>query len=48
MAKNKKISKKSIIGMIVGALLSVIGIVVTVLTGCKRKRKKDANQYKPI
>lgn len=50
MAKknNNKITKTSIIGVIIGAIVSIAGIVITIVTGCKKKKRKDANKYKPI
>lgn len=54
MAKNKKItmSKKSIIGVIIGAVVSIVGIVITIVTSFKKKKKpqlkEHATKYKPI
>ncbi|MDO5154649.1 MAG: hypothetical protein Q4D51_01665 [Eubacteriales bacterium] len=52
MAKDKmKLNKKSIIGIIIGAVISVIGIVITIITGVKKSKtriKEHATKYKPI
>lgn len=52
MSGKKKMSKKSIIGIIVSSVIGIAGIVIAIVTGCKRKKKnklKDhPTKYKPL
>ena len=49
--KKQKLTKKSIIGIIVGSVVGIAGIVVAILTGHKKRtaRLKDhPTKYKPL
>lgn len=50
----KRMSKKSLIGIIIGAVMTILGVVVAIVTGNIRKKKglaplKDhPTKYKPL
>ncbi|MGN0495755.1 MAG: hypothetical protein ACI4GW_05975 [Lachnospiraceae bacterium] len=52
MKGKKKLSKGSVVGIGIGSAVGVAGVVVAIVTGCKKKKlkklKDHPTKYKPL